>query len=168
MSCFESFWWFLNVCWYIRIFRRFLAMLFLWRQRCSLGRDRSELSSLSLALTFSASEVSLRIFVHFCALFSTFRCHVNSVRASCLSLPLPPSLSFLPALPSLTPPLPHLTLPYSPLFTAALCVVYATFYCSFHVGRSLFMTNPVPISFISVPILSEFYKSGAFSILPYV
>ena len=135
----------------------------------ALGRDRSELF-LSLSRShFSASGVFASMFLHFGALFlDDFRYHVKSVRASCFSLPLPPSLSFLPALPSLTPPLPHLTLPYSPLFTAALCVVYATFYCSFHVGRSLFMTNPVPISFISVPILSEFYKSGAFSILPYV
>ena len=88
-----------------------------------LGRDRSELF-LSLSRShFSASEVFASVFLLFGALFlDGFRYHVKSVRASCLSLPLPPSLSFLPALPSLTPPLPHLTLPYSPLFTAALCV----------------------------------------------
>ena len=84
----------------------------------------SYLLSLSLSL-FLPLRFSLRIFVHFGALFSTFSLSCKSVRAFCLSLPLPPSLSFLPALPSLTPPFSHLTLPYSPLFTAALsCVIF--------------------------------------------
>ena len=109
------------------------------------------------------------MFVHFGALFlDDFRYHVKSVRASCFSLPcpllFPSSLPFLP----LFPPYPTLR------FLIPLCLLlrcasfYATFYCNFHVGRSFFMTNPVPMSFISVPILSEFYESGAFSILPYV
>ena len=100
--------------------------------------------------------------------FSTFPLSCE-VRARVLLFPaFAPSLSFLPALPPLIPPLPHLTLPYSPLFTAALCVALFTFYCNLHVERSVFMTNSGLSHSFSVPILSEFYQSGALFILPYV
>ena len=142
-------------------------MFFLWWQRCSFRTWPLRAISLSLSLSlFLPLRFSLRCPPFWRVISRRFRYHVKSVRASCLSLPLPPSLSFLPALPSLTPPLPHLTLPYSPLFTAALCVALFTFYCNLHVERSVFMTNSGLSHSFSVPILSEFYQSGAISSSP--